>query len=237
VILLEDESQTLRLENFKATNGPDLYIYLATDNSASDFVNLGKLKASSGNQNYEIPEDTDLSKYDKVLVWCKAFSVLFGHAQISPNSSVVVSDDDADTSDNKIKAMIEQKENMMVMDKEMMKMDKEMMKMEEEKQEMKKMMRGDVEVIIDEKEHAMLMEKELMMKEKEKFMSKVTSTNKINHGNANSPTQQMVSGIEPYEVTCKSDLDLMKRISDDSAMCVKPSSANTLMERGIVQYF
>src|SRR5919106_5233544 len=32
VIQLDDASMILRLENFKATNGPDLYVYLATDN-------------------------------------------------------------------------------------------------------------------------------------------------------------------------------------------------------------
>jgi len=82
-IPLEDTSNVLRLENFKSTNGPDLYVYLSTDENASDFVNLGTLKASSGNQNYEIPDDTDLSKYNKVLIWCKAFGVLFGSAELS----------------------------------------------------------------------------------------------------------------------------------------------------------
>lgn len=83
-IPLEDGSNVLRLENFRSTNGPDLYVYLATDDKASDFVNLGELKANKGNQNYEIPEGTDLTKYNKVLVWCKAFSVLFGSAEVLP---------------------------------------------------------------------------------------------------------------------------------------------------------
>ena len=82
-IPLEDTSNVLRLENFKSTNGPDLYVYLSTDENASDFVNLGVLKANSGNQNYEIPDDTDLGKYNKVLIWCKAFGVLFGSAELS----------------------------------------------------------------------------------------------------------------------------------------------------------
>ena len=64
------------------TNGPDLYVYLATDKSTSDFVDLGKLKANNGNQNYEVPEGTDLTKYDTVLIWCKSFSVLFGSADL-----------------------------------------------------------------------------------------------------------------------------------------------------------
>ena len=84
VIQLDDASMILRLENFKATNGPDLYVYLATDNSASDFVNLGRLKGNIGNQNYDIPEGTDFSKYHTVLIWCQAFSVLFGSAELQP---------------------------------------------------------------------------------------------------------------------------------------------------------
>ena len=82
VIRLDDDSMILRLENFKATNGPDLYVYLASYSSASDFVNLGRLKGNIGNQNYNIPEGTDFSRYDTVLIWCKAFSVLFGSAQL-----------------------------------------------------------------------------------------------------------------------------------------------------------
>ena len=84
MIQLDDASMILRLENFKATNGPDLYVYLATDNSASDFVNLGRLKGNIGNQNYDIPEGTDFSKYHAVLIWCQAFSVLFGSAELEP---------------------------------------------------------------------------------------------------------------------------------------------------------
>jgi hypothetical protein len=84
VIRLDDNSMILRLENFKATNGPDLYVYLATDNGASNFVNLGRLKGNIGNQNYEIPEGTDLSRYNTVLIWCRAFSVLFGSGRLGP---------------------------------------------------------------------------------------------------------------------------------------------------------
>ena len=82
-IPLEDGSNVLRLENFQSTNGPDLFVYLSTDENASEFINLGALKANNGNQNYEIPDDTDLEKYNKVLIWCKSFSVLFGSAELS----------------------------------------------------------------------------------------------------------------------------------------------------------
>jgi hypothetical protein len=83
VVNLADGKTFLRLENLKATNGPDLYVYLSTDKGVSDFVNLGRLKGNIGNQNYEIPAGTDLAKYDTVLIWCKAFSTLFGSAKLS----------------------------------------------------------------------------------------------------------------------------------------------------------
>ena len=77
----------LRLEDFKSTNGPDLYVYLSTDKgAATDFVNLGRLKGNIGNQNYDIPKGTDLSKYDTVVIWCRAFSVLFGSAELKPSA-------------------------------------------------------------------------------------------------------------------------------------------------------
>ena len=83
VINLEDGRTFLRLENLKSTNGPDLYVYLANGIDSSDIVNLGRLKGNIGNQNYEIPAGTDLAKYNTVLIWCKAFSTLFGSAKLS----------------------------------------------------------------------------------------------------------------------------------------------------------
>jgi len=82
VIPLGDRTTILRLENFKSTNGPNVHLYLATDKAASNFIDLGRLKANNGNQNYYIPNGTDLAKYNMVLVWCKDFSVLFGSAKL-----------------------------------------------------------------------------------------------------------------------------------------------------------
>ena len=87
LIQLGDGINFLRLEDFRSTNGPDLYVYLSTDKSASDIVNLGRLKGNVGDQNYEIPDGTDLSKYTTVLIWCQAFSVLFGSAELQPTNS------------------------------------------------------------------------------------------------------------------------------------------------------
>jgi hypothetical protein len=82
IIQLADGTDILRLENFKATNGPDLYVYLSTDKTNADIVNLGRLKGNIGNQNYLIPVGTDITKYNTALIWCRAFSVIFGSAQL-----------------------------------------------------------------------------------------------------------------------------------------------------------
>jgi len=83
ILTISDGSQILRLEDFRSTNGPDVHLYLSTDKQASDFIDLGRLKANNGNQNYQIPINTDFSKYKYVLIWCQPFSVLFGSAQLS----------------------------------------------------------------------------------------------------------------------------------------------------------
>lgn len=78
-----DEKTYIRYENFKTINGPDIYVYLAKDIDAKEFINLGRVKATEGNINYEIPADTDVAEYPYVLTWCKAFGVLFNYAVLS----------------------------------------------------------------------------------------------------------------------------------------------------------
>jgi hypothetical protein len=50
------------------------------------FVELGSLKGNVGDQNYDVPTETDLSKYRAVTVWCRRFGVNFGTAPLSPRS-------------------------------------------------------------------------------------------------------------------------------------------------------
>ena len=73
----------IRYENFKTINGPDIYVYLAKNLDAKEFVNLGRVKANEGNINYEIPAGVNMADYPYVLTWCKAFGVLFNYADLS----------------------------------------------------------------------------------------------------------------------------------------------------------
>lgn len=82
-IVEADGKRYVRYENFKTINGPDLFVYLAKDTGAKEFINLGTIRATEGNVNYEIPDGTDLSQYHYVLTWCKTFSVLFNSADLA----------------------------------------------------------------------------------------------------------------------------------------------------------
>lgn len=85
----EDGHYYVRLEDFETQNGPDLFVYLSTAPASAegeafieDFINLGELKGNIGNQNYQVPDGTDLEKYRSVVIWCKRFAVGFGVAPL-----------------------------------------------------------------------------------------------------------------------------------------------------------
>lgn len=76
---------TVRLEDFAVRNGPDLFVYLSPsgDGYADDAVELGRLKADRGNQNYRVPGGTEVDSARSVVIWCKQFGVLFAAAPLA----------------------------------------------------------------------------------------------------------------------------------------------------------
>jgi hypothetical protein len=90
VLELGDESRIVRLEGFETSNGPDVYVYLSTNaahgpNGAfdDDYVSLGSLKGNIGDQNYDLPVDVDVARFNSVVIWCKRFSSAFGAADLA----------------------------------------------------------------------------------------------------------------------------------------------------------
>ena len=91
---LADGKKMLRLTNFTTSNGPDVHVYLVAATDAKDndtvtkagFVDIGSLKGNIGDQNYDLPANTDLAKYRSVTIWCKRFSVNFGTAPLMNDS-------------------------------------------------------------------------------------------------------------------------------------------------------
>ncbi len=79
VIEIEPGQYLLRLEEFSVRNGPDLYVYLSSveERPSEDGVQLGKLKATDGSFNYEIPPGTEIEMLGYAMIWCEPFGVLF----------------------------------------------------------------------------------------------------------------------------------------------------------------
>ncbi len=83
VLLIDNQGKKiLRFENFESTNGPDVRVYLSTGYDIRDAVELSSLKATSGNVNYDVPAGVDTATYNKVLIWCRPFRVLFSSADL-----------------------------------------------------------------------------------------------------------------------------------------------------------
>lgn len=73
----------LRFEDFQTTNGPDLFVYLIQPGmETTEGISLGSLKGNTGNQNYLVPEDVDLTQYSTVVIWCRAFDADFGFGEL-----------------------------------------------------------------------------------------------------------------------------------------------------------
>ena len=87
-----DGKKILRLTRFKTSNGPDVHVILVAAKDAADndnfisgkveHIELGKLKGNEGDQNYELPENIDLSKFQTVSIYCERFNANFGAAPL-----------------------------------------------------------------------------------------------------------------------------------------------------------
>ncbi len=79
--IVEDATKKrfLVLENLNSDAGPDIRVYLATDKTAKDFVEI-RSTVTNGNTKTELPAAANIDKQKYVLIWCKQYAVLFGNA-------------------------------------------------------------------------------------------------------------------------------------------------------------
>ncbi len=91
IIRLANGSHIVRLENFRTSSGPDVFVALSSTPATEDswgaydddeLLLLRTIKGNVGDQNYTIPKGTDLSRYQSVVIWCRRFRVGFGAAPI-----------------------------------------------------------------------------------------------------------------------------------------------------------
>lgn len=94
-IVESDTGRVLRFDDYDATSGPAVYIYLtptAHATTANEVEAQGvRILAPSGTGeatlrgdfNIALPADVDVSAYGGVAIWCERFDVLFGYAELA----------------------------------------------------------------------------------------------------------------------------------------------------------
>lgn len=78
----DSASFSLVLQDMSISNGPDLHVYLSKEIQPVNFIDLGKLKSTSGTQVYSIIGTPDFSQYRYALIHCQQFNHLFGSAEL-----------------------------------------------------------------------------------------------------------------------------------------------------------
>ena len=78
--------------DFEVGPGPKYHVYLVPEKEVMPstnveklmFIDLGRLKAFKGSQNFEIPGGVEIAKYGSVVIWCEQFGVLISPARLGP---------------------------------------------------------------------------------------------------------------------------------------------------------
>lgn len=88
VVALGSGGRVLNLRSFRIAPGPRVRVYLVPRSARSDgqiprdFVDLGALRGSRGNQRYTVPGSTDLRRYTSVVFWCVPFTQSLARADL-----------------------------------------------------------------------------------------------------------------------------------------------------------
>jgi len=81
-IYRQNDSLILSLMNVSISNGPDLHVYLSKEVQPVNFIDLGKLQSTNGNQLYIISGMPDFTQYKYALIHCQRYNHLFGSAEL-----------------------------------------------------------------------------------------------------------------------------------------------------------
>ena len=88
-----DKKLLLHLTEFQTDKGQDLQVLLIAASDAlenetvekAEYVSVGTLQKSEGDQSYHLPDNLDLSKYRAVTIWSQKYRVNFITAPLALN--------------------------------------------------------------------------------------------------------------------------------------------------------
>ena len=72
--------------DFTTPSGPDLNVYISQgyqDRNITNFLDLGDLRSTTGEQSYAIPSGTDIDPYTHIVIYCVGANGAFGKAAVS----------------------------------------------------------------------------------------------------------------------------------------------------------
>ncbi|MBA2438335.1 MAG: DM13 domain-containing protein [Acidimicrobiia bacterium] len=88
---LADGRRVLRLEDFETVATADLFVWLSQavdpqtseDTVSAEYVDLGPLKSTLGNQNYEIPAEVATEDIRSIVIWCEPVRIAYTAAALT----------------------------------------------------------------------------------------------------------------------------------------------------------
>lgn len=81
-IYFQNNQYILALEGVSISNGPDLHVYVSKEILPVNFIDLGRLQSTVGNQVYTITGNPDFTQYKYALIHCQRYNHLFGSAEL-----------------------------------------------------------------------------------------------------------------------------------------------------------
>ncbi|MEL6133001.1 MAG: DM13 domain-containing protein [Bacteroidota bacterium] len=78
-----DSTTVMMGSDFRTQNGPGLYVYLSPNaDNVTGGVNLGQIKATTGEQSYTLPSNANPDDFEHVIIYCQPFRLPFGTANL-----------------------------------------------------------------------------------------------------------------------------------------------------------
>lgn len=74
----------LKVDTLNTWNGPNLKVLLSKEIQPINYIDLGSLQSTMGNQVYNINGAPDFSSYKYALIHCVDYNHLFGWAELRP---------------------------------------------------------------------------------------------------------------------------------------------------------
>jgi hypothetical protein len=82
-IYFSNSSYILKVANFNVNSGPALHVYVSIEAMPINFIDLGELKSTNGNQLYSITGAPDFTIYKYISIHCVDYNHLFGYALLN----------------------------------------------------------------------------------------------------------------------------------------------------------